>query len=182
MTKYLLPLGIFIVIVGFLAVGLKLDPKHIPSPFIGKPAPDFTLPELHDPAKQVSVADLKGQVWLLNVWASWCVSCRAEHEVVKRMVADNDVPVYGLNYKDERADAIAWLNQLGNPYIASLADTSGDVGIDWGVYGVPETFVVDKAGIVRYKQVGPLTDEVVQETILPLLKELNASPAAKQGA
>jgi cytochrome c biogenesis protein CcmG/thiol:disulfide interchange protein DsbE len=182
MTKYLLPLGIFIVIVGFLAVGLKLDPKHIPSPFIGKPAPDFTLPVLHDPTQRVSVADLKGQVWLLNVWASWCVSCRAEHEVVKRMVADNEVPVYGLNYKDERADAIAWLSQLGNPYIASLADTKGDVGIDWGVYGVPETFVVDKAGIVRYKQVGPLTDEVVQETILPLLKELNASPTAKQGA
>ena len=178
MTRYVLPLGIFIVIVGFLAVGLKLDPKHIPSPFIGKPAPAFELPELHNPDKRLSVDDMKGQVWLLNVWASWCVSCRAEHEVVKRLVAKNEVPVYGLNYKDEPADARAWLARLGNPYAASLMDIKGDVGIDWGVYGVPETFVIDRQGIVRYKQVGPLTDEVVDETILPLVRKLKAGQGA----
>lgn len=182
MTRYLFPLGIFIVIVTFLAIGLKLDPKHIPSPFIGKPAPEFTLPMLHEPDKQLSVNDLKGKVWLLNVWASWCVSCRAEHEVVKRLVAKNIVPVYGLNYKDERTDAIEWLNRYGDPYVASLADREGDVGIDWGVYGVPETFVIDKDGIVRFKQVGPVTDEVIQETILPLIKELQAAMPEKKGA
>lgn len=180
MTRYVLPLGIFIVIVAFLAVGLKLDPKHIPSPFIGKPAPDFTLPQLHNPDKTLSVSDLKGKVWLLNVWASWCVSCRAEHEVVKRFVATGEAPVYGLNYKDESNDALVWLSQLGDPYEASVVDYKGDVGIDWGVYGVPETFVIDQDGIVRHKQVGPVTDEIINSTILPLVKELKAgSPGDK---
>ena len=117
---------------------------------------------------------MMGQVWLLNVWASWCVSCRAEHEVVKRFVAMNIAPVYGLNYKDRPQDAQAWLKQLGDPYTASMMDIKGDIGIDWGVYGVPETFVIDKQGIVRYKQVGPLTNSVIDEKIIPLLRELNA--------
>jgi cytochrome c biogenesis protein CcmG/thiol:disulfide interchange protein DsbE len=182
MTRYLLPLGIFIVIVAFLAVGLKLDPKHIPSPFIGKPAPDFNLPDLHNPEKSVSVKDLQGKVWLLNVWASWCVSCRAEHDVVKRFVARGAAPVYGLNYKDERADALAWLRQLGDPYEASLIDYKGDAGIDWGVYGVPETFVIDHEGIVRHKQVGPVTDEIIENTILPLVLELKAAVPGDKGA
>ena len=174
MKRYLLPLAIFIVLVILLAAGLKNDPKYIPSPFIGKPAPAFDLPVLHQPDKRIRHSDMKGQVWLLNVWASWCVSCRAEHEVVKRFVAMNIAPVYGLNYKDRPQDAQAWLKQLGDPYTASMMDIKGDVGIDWGVYGVPETFVIDKQGIVRYKQVGPLTNAVIDEKILPLLRELNA--------
>ena len=173
MKRYLIPLAVFIVLVVFLAIGLKLDPKHIPSPFIGKPAPQFDLAELHNPQQRITTADLKGQVWLLNVWASWCVSCRAEHEVVKRFVTMGEAPVYGLNYKDKPEDGKAWLAALGNPYKASLVDINGDVGIDWGVYGVPETFVIDKKGIVRYKQVGPLTDSIVDEKIIPLLRELN---------
>jgi cytochrome c biogenesis protein CcmG, thiol:disulfide interchange protein DsbE len=174
MKRYLIPLALFIVLVVLLAVGLKLDPKHIPSPFIGKPAPTFDLPILHNPQQHIKTADLQGQVWLLNVWASWCVSCRAEHEVVKRFVAMGMAPVYGLNYKDKPEDAKRWLNALGDPYQASLMDISGDVGIDWGVYGVPETFVIDKKGIVRYKQVGPVTNSIIDEKILPLVKELNA--------
>ncbi|MFW2440348.1 MAG: DsbE family thiol:disulfide interchange protein [Arenicellales bacterium] len=174
MKRYLIPLAVFIVLVILLAAGLKNDPKYIPSPFIGKPAPAFDLPVLHQPDKRIRHSDMKGQVWLLNVWASWCVSCRAEHEVVKRFVAMNIAPVYGLNYKDRPQDAQAWLKQLGDPYTASMMDIKGDVGIDWGVYGVPETFVIDKQGIVRYKQVGPLTDAVIDEKILPLLRELNA--------
>ena len=174
MKRYLIPLAVFIVLVVFLAIGLKLDPKHIPSPFIGKPAPAFDLPELHNPQQRIKTSDLKGQVWLLNVWASWCVSCRAEHEVVKRFVAMSKTPVYGLNYKDKPEDGKGWLAALGNPYKASLMDLNGDAGIDWGVYGVPETFVIDKEGIVRFKQVGPLTDAVVDEKIVPLLRELKA--------
>ena len=173
MKRYLIPLAVFIVLVILLAAGLKNDPKYIPSPFIGKPAPAFDLPLLHQPDKQIKHSDLKGQVWLLNVWASWCVSCRAEHEVVKRFVAMNIAPVYGLNYKDKPEDAKSWLNALGDPYKASLMDYKGDVGIDWGVYGVPETFVIDKQGIVRYKQVGPLTNVVIDEKIVPLVRELN---------
>lgn len=174
MKRYLIPLALFIVLVVLLAVGLKLDPKHIPSPFIGKPAPTFDLPILHSPEQHIKTADLKGQVWLLNVWASWCVSCRAEHDVVKRFVDMGMAPVYGLNYKDKPEDAKRWLNALGNPYKASLMDISGDVGIDWGVYGVPETFVIDKKGIVRHKQVGPVTNSIIDEKILPLVQELNA--------
>ena len=174
MKRYFIPLAAFIVLVILLAAGLKNDPKYIPSPFIGKPAPAFDLPVLHEPDRRIRHSDMKGQVWLLNVWASWCVSCRAEHEVVKRFVAMNIAPVYGLNYKDRPQDAQVWLKQLGDPYTASMMDIKGDIGIDWGVYGVPETFVIDKQGIVRYKQVGPLTNAVIDEKILPLLRELNA--------
>jgi len=174
MKRYLIPLLIFIVLVILLAIGLKLDPKHIPSPFIGKPAPALDLPILHKPQQRIKTADLKGRVWLLNVWASWCVSCRAEHDVIKRFVAIGMAPVYGLNYKDKPEDAKKWLNALGNPYTASLMDINGDVGIDWGVYGVPETFVIDKKGIVRHKHVGPVSNSIIDEKILPLVQELNA--------
>ena len=174
MKKFALPLIVFLVIVGFLAVGLRLDPREVPSPYIGKAAPDFRVPKLHEPDATISPADMKGQVWLLNVWASWCVSCRAEHEVVTRLARTREVPIFGLNYKDEREDAIAWLKRLGNPYEASAFDRKGDVGIDWGVYGVPETFVVDKQGTIRFKHIGPLTTEVLEKKITPLLKELNA--------
>ncbi len=174
MKRYLIPLAVFIVLVILLAAGLKNDPKYIPSPFIGKPAPAFDLPLLHQPDKRIKQTDMKGQVWLLNVWASWCVSCRAEHEVIKRLVSLDVVPVYGLNYKDKPEDARAWLKQLGDPYKVSLMDIQGDVGIDWGVYGVPETFVIDKQGLVRHKHVGPLTNKVVEKVILPLVQTLNA--------
>jgi cytochrome c biogenesis protein CcmG/thiol:disulfide interchange protein DsbE len=172
--KYLIPFAVFAVLVVFLAIGLKLDPKYIPSPLIGKPAPEFNLPDLYNPDLRIKSTDMKGQVWLLNVWASWCTACRAEHPVIKRLVEMNLAPIYGLNYKDKTEDAINWLKELGNPYKNNLVDRDGDVGIDWGVYGVPETFVIDKKGLIRYKHIGPVTDEAVNEIIVPLLKKLNA--------
>jgi cytochrome c biogenesis protein CcmG/thiol:disulfide interchange protein DsbE len=175
MKKYALPLIVFLVIAGFLAIGLRLDPREVPSPFIGKPAPPFTLPQLHKPEATISPAEMKGQVWLLNVWASWCTSCRAEHEVVTRLAATGEVPIVGLNYKDERDAALGWLRRLGDPYKASAGDAQGDVGIDWGVYGVPETFVIDKQGIVQHKHIGPVTDKSVSETILPLVRKLKGA-------
>lgn len=170
---YLLPLGIFLALVVLLGVGLTLDPREVPSPLIGKPAPHFELPQLHDPAKTFSEQDLRGKVWLLNVWASWCVSCRAEHPVLLELAKSNAVPIYGLNYKDERKDGVAWLQRLGNPYQLSAFDLNGRVGIDYGVYGVPETYVIDKRGVIRYKQIGPVTSEILKEKILPLVNELN---------
>jgi len=171
-TRFLIPFAIFAVMVAFLAVGLTLDPREVPSPFIGKAAPGFDLPTLKNPDIHLSPAEMKGQVWLLNVWASWCTSCRAEHEVVKTLAATGKVAIIGLNYKDTPADARRWLGQLGDPYLASVADMQGLAGIDWGVYGVPETFLIDKQGIIRYKQTGPLTHEVIASTILPLVAKL----------
>lgn len=174
MGRAWIPLGVFVVLVGFLAVGLKLDPREVPSPLIDKPAPDFRLSELHAAERVLSPADLKGQVWLLNVWASWCVACRQEHPLLVEFSRTGEVPIYGLNYKDKRGDALVWLERLGNPYTASLMDADGRVGIDYGVYGVPETFVIDREGVIRYKQIGPLTPEVLRETVLPLVRELRA--------
>jgi len=173
--RFLLPLLIFVVLVGFLAVGLRLKPREVPSPFIGKPAPMFSVSQLHQPEANFSPSDLKGQVWLLNVWASWCVSCRQEHPVLVELARHNVAPIIGLDYKDGREPAIAWLNEHGNPYRLSIWDQDGKVGIDYGVYGVPETFVIDKAGIVRMKHIGPLTQTVVSEKIIPLVKELNGA-------
>jgi cytochrome c biogenesis protein CcmG/thiol:disulfide interchange protein DsbE len=170
--RWTLPLAIFAVLLAFLYVGLARDPREIPSPLIGKPAPAFALADLHDPARTLSPADLKGKVWLLNVWASWCVSCREEHPLLMRLAATNAVPVYGLDYKDAPDAGRAWLAQNGNPYAASIVDRDGRVGIDYGVYGVPETFLIDKQGIVRYKQIGPLSAESLQQKILPLAREL----------
>ena len=174
MKRYLLPLIVFAVLLGFLAVGLKLDPREVPSPLIDKPAPAFSLPRLDAPEQHMALQDLKGKVWLLNVWASWCVACRVEHPLLVELAGSGAVPIYGLNYKDKRDDALAWLGKHGNPYVASLSDTQGLVGIDFGVYGVPETFVIDKKGVIRFKQIGPLTVEAIEGKILPLLKELNA--------
>ena len=174
MKRYLIPLIVFVVMVGFLAVGLQLDPREVPSPLINKPAPAFKLPVLSDPDKSISSQDLRGQVWVLNVWASWCVACRVEHPVFVEFAKTRAVPIYGLNYKDKRDDAVRWLNNFGNPYQQSLSDTEGLVGIDFGVYGVPETFVIDKEGVIRLKHIGPVTPEVLQRTILPLIKKLNA--------
>lgn len=172
MTRYLLPLVIFVVMAGFLWIGLGLRPSEVPSPLIGKPAPDFQLAQLHEPGKTISRQELLGQVWLLNVWASWCVSCRQEHPVLVSLSRSGQVPIYGLNYKDKREDAQRWLQALGNPYLISAFDDEGQVGIDYGVYGVPETYVIDREGIIRFKQIGPVTPEVLQQKILPLVKEL----------
>jgi cytochrome c biogenesis protein CcmG/thiol:disulfide interchange protein DsbE len=173
--RFVLPLLVFIVLLGFLWHGLSLNPREVPSPLIDKPAPSFQLARLDQPAKAVSEKDLRGQVWLLNVWASWCVSCMDEHPVLLDFSKRNVVPIYGLNYKDKRDAALAWLTQHGNPYAVSLSDPEGRVGIDYGVYGVPETYVIDKAGVIRYKRIGPVTQEVLAEKILPLVKELQGS-------
>ena len=172
--KFLIPLALFIVLLGFLGVGLKLDPREVPSPLIGKPAPAFTLPRLDAPDQTVKRDDLLGKVWMLNVWASWCAPCREEHPLLVAFARRKLAPVYGLNYKDTRAAGAGFLAQLGNPYEASLFDGDGRVGIDFGVYGVPETFVIDKQGVVRFKHVGPLTPDVLEKKVEPLLKELNA--------
>ena len=172
MSRYLWPLGIFPVLVGFLGVGLTLNPREIPSPLVGKMAPAFELPRLHEPGKNFSPAEMKGRVWLLNVWASWCVSCRDEHPLLVSLAKAKLVPIYGLNYKDPHEDALRWLKQFGDPYDMSVADIDGRTGIDYGVYGVPETYVIDKAGMIRYKHIGPVNRESLQNTILPLIAEL----------
>jgi cytochrome c biogenesis protein CcmG/thiol:disulfide interchange protein DsbE len=173
MKRFLLPLGIFVTLVLFLGIGLRLNPREVPSPLIGKPAPQFNLTQLDDPDKMISPKDMLGQVWLLNVWASWCVSCRQEHPVLMDFSRQNVLPIIGLNYKDVRADGVAWLRQFGNPYRLSAFDANGRVGIDFGVYGVPETFVIDKRGVIRFKQIGPVTPSVITEKFIPLIKELN---------
>lgn len=175
--KFIIPLLLFVALAVLLGAGLGRDPKEVPSPLIDKPAPAFKLSTLADPARQVQRDDLLGTVWMLNVWASWCVACRVEHPVLVEFARRNPVPIYGLNYKDEPAAGQQWLDRLGNPYRASLVDRDGRVGIDFGVYGVPETFIVDKRGVIRFKQIGPVTPEVLTRKIEPLLQALNAEPA-----
>ena len=172
MTRYAIPIAIFVALVALLGVGLKLDPREVPSPLIGKPAPHFELPQLHETTRMFTERDMLGKVWMLNVWASWCVSCRDEHPVLLDLAASGAVPLYGLNYKDKREDGLAWLKGMGDPYKLSIYDFDGRVGIDYGVYGVPETYVVDKAGVIRYKRIGPLTPQIVKEKVLPLVREL----------
>jgi cytochrome c biogenesis protein CcmG, thiol:disulfide interchange protein DsbE len=172
MMRFILPLVVFLVLAGFLYKGLHLDPHEVPSPLIDKPAPAFNLPQLQETNKQFSPAEMKGKVWLLNAWSSWCVSCKEEHPVLMDLARQNIVPVYGLDYKDKREDALMQLNQAGNPYTLSVMDRDGRTGIDYGVYGVPETYVIDKQGIIRYKQIGPVNDQNLRETILPLVAEL----------
>lgn len=173
-TKFLLPLGIFLLLAVFLGIGLNLDPREVPSPFIGKKAPDIDLPQLHAPDARVVGKELMGKVWVLNVWASWCVACRAEHGLFNDLASRSSVILVGLNYKDGETDAKRWLQQLGNPYTLIAVDRAGDTGIEWGVYGVPETFVIDKAGIVRYKHIGPINATAMNETIIPLISQLEA--------
>ena len=173
MSRFLLPLALFIGLVVFLAIGLGRDPHEVPSPLINKPAPAFTLPQLHDPTKNFSAQEMRGKVWLLNVWASWCVSCREEHPLLLDFARSGSVPLYGLNYKDQRNDALSWLNELGNPYLLSAADLDGRVGIDYGVYGAPETYLIDRDGVIRFKHIGPLTPDVIQGKLLPLARELS---------
>jgi len=171
--RFILPLGIFALLVFFLWRGLKLDPRELPSPLIDKPAPGFALARLDDASQTIRRDDMLGKVWLLNVWASWCVACRDEHPTLLAFAKTRAAPVIGLNYKDTRPEGLQWLSQFGNPYEVSAFDRDGRVGIDFGVYGVPETFVIDKRGLVRFKHVGPLTPEVIETRIMPLLRALN---------
>lgn len=175
MARYLLPLSIFIVLAGFLAYGLKLNPREVPSPLIGKPAPAFRVPQLHAADKTITPEDMRGKVWLLNVWASWCAACRQEHPLLVEFARRNVLPIVGLSYKDRREDGLAWLKELGDPYVLSAYDLDGRVGIDYGVYGVPETFLIDKAGIIRHKHIGPLTPEALERTLLPRIRELSGA-------
>lgn len=172
MTRYLIPLFAFIVLAAFLLIGLTLNPRQVPSPLIDKPAPVFQLNHLHEPDKVMASGDNLGKVWLLNVWASWCVACRDEHPLLVQLANSGIVPIYGLNYKDERTTAVQWLKRYGDPYTISIVDLDGKVGIDYGVYGVPETYVIDKNGIIRHKQIGPVTVDSLQKTIIPLIIEL----------
>jgi len=174
MMRFILPLVIFLVLAGFLYVGLGLNPREVPSPLVGKPAPAFVLPLLHDANKKFAPQDMKGQVWLLNVWASWCGACKDEHPILMELARQNIVPVYGLDYKDKREDGEATLRKAGDPYTLVIADADGKVGFDYGVYGVPETYVIDKQGIIQYKLIGAVTPQNLRDTILPLVKELQA--------
>lgn len=171
--RYAIPLVLFLALVAFLAIGLGRDPREVPSPLINRPAPAFQLAQLKDPSRSFSAEEMRGKVWLLNVWASWCIACREEHPMLLELARNGVVPIYGLNYKDKREDAISWLNDLGDPYLLSVSDLDGRVGIDYGVYGAPETFLIDKNGTIRFKQIGPLTPEIWQKKVVPLLRELN---------
>ncbi|MCB1734252.1 MAG: DsbE family thiol:disulfide interchange protein [Gammaproteobacteria bacterium] len=175
--KFIMPLAIFMALAVVLYNGLGKDPKLVPSPLIGKAAPAFTLSTLQDPDKTISPADMKGQVWLLNIWATWCVTCKAEHEVLNILAQRGGLKIVGLNYKDERAAAIRWLKQEGNPYQVNAFDKDGRVGIDWGVTGTPETFIIDKKGVIRFKQIGAVGVDVARDQIIPLIKQLEAEPA-----
>jgi cytochrome c biogenesis protein CcmG, thiol:disulfide interchange protein DsbE len=165
-------IGGFVALVVVLALGLRLDPREVPSPLIGKPAPAFELPLLEKPEKRFSQKHMLGKVWVLNVWASWCAPCLVEHPQITRLAA-GAVPVVGLNYKDAREDALPWLARNGNPFVATVYDSAGRIALDYGVYGVPETYVIDRKGVIRYKRIGPVTPEILKEKIEPLLRELN---------
>ena len=171
--RFLIPLIVLLGLVGFLGAGLKLNPKEVPSPLIDKPAPVFRLARLDRADVTLGSPDLLGKVWMLNVWASWCVACRQEHPLLLAFSRQTQLPIYGLNYKDDRVAGLRWLANYGDPYVASLFDAEGRVGIDFGVYGVPETFLIDQQGVIRFKHIGPLTSEVLRTRIEPLLKQLN---------
>lgn len=173
--RYAIPLIVFLIIAAFLASRLRggYDPHIIPSALVDKPAPEFQLPELHEPSRIVSPKQLRGKVWLLNVWASWCFACREEHPFLVELSKAGVVPIYGLDWRDKREDALATLEELGDPYVLTVSDADSRVAIDYGVTGAPETYLIDKNGVIRYKEVGQLNPEIMQKTILPLVKELN---------
>jgi cytochrome c biogenesis protein CcmG/thiol:disulfide interchange protein DsbE len=168
----LIPLGLFLVLVVFLAIGLTRNPSEVPSPLVGKPAPAFTAPRLDAPDQKFSGKDMLGKVWLLNVWASWCVACRYEHPILMEFAKTKTVPLVGLDYKDQAVDGLKWLARFGDPYDLSVSDLDGRIGIDFGVYGVPETFLIDKAGVIRYKHIGPVTEDAIKTIIMPMVREL----------
>jgi cytochrome c biogenesis protein CcmG/thiol:disulfide interchange protein DsbE len=174
-AKTLIPLALFVVLVGFLAIGLKRDPREVPSPLVNKPAPAFEVKQLAKADVKFSPEQLKGQVWLLNVWASWCVACKEEHPLLLDFARSQVAPLVGLDYKDQAKDALTYLRQQGNPYQLIAMDEDGRVGIDYGVYGVPESYVIDKQGVIRYKHIGPITPDAMAKKILPLINELKKS-------
>jgi cytochrome c biogenesis protein CcmG, thiol:disulfide interchange protein DsbE len=168
-----LPLFLFVVLVGFLLVGLRRDPHEVPSPLINKSAPDFQLPQLQQASATFSAKEMRGKVWLLNFWGTWCVACREEHPLLVQYAKTGAVPIYGVDYKDERAAALQWLDEFGNPYTLTAFDVDGRASIDYGVYGAPESYLIDRDGVIRFKQIGPITEDVWQNKILPLANELN---------
>ena len=172
MGRFLVPIGVFLVLAVVLAIGLTKDPRELPSPYIGKPAPEFELPSLTQPGKTVGSADYAGQVALLNVWATWCPGCRQEHDFLLQLAAEGPVPIYGLNWRDNGPDALRWLDTLGDPYVDSAFDVDGRVGIDWGVYGAPETFLIDQDGRVVHKHIAPLTQEIWDRDFMPIINDL----------
>ncbi|HEY6045288.1 MAG TPA: DsbE family thiol:disulfide interchange protein [Pyrinomonadaceae bacterium] len=174
MNKLLLvPLALFIGLVIFLFVGLGRDPHEVPSPLINKPAPAFQLPQLSAPAKTISAQEMRGKVWLINFWGTWCIACREEHPMLVEYARTGLIPIYGVDYKDDRAAAMRWLAEFGNPYAGVAFDAEGRTSIDYGVYGAPETFLIDKNGVIRFKQIGPVTQDVWEKQIVPLAKQLN---------
>lgn len=174
MTRYIV-IAVFLALIALLGVGLTLNPREVPSPLVGKPAPQFSLPQLHAPQKTFSPSEMSGKVWVLNVWASWCPPCLEEHPLITELARVGNAPLVGLNYKDRREDAIAWLKRHGDPFALSVSDIAGVIAIDYGVYGVPETYVIDKKGVIRYKRIGPLKRDIFEEKVLPLLQELERS-------
>jgi cytochrome c biogenesis protein CcmG/thiol:disulfide interchange protein DsbE len=174
MNKFLLlPLVLFIALVGFLLIGLRRDPHEVPSPLINKPAPDFKLSQLREPNKTFSPQDMRGKVWVLNFWGTWCVACREEHPLLLEYSKTGAVPIYGVDYKDDRAAAMQMLDEEGNPYAVTVSDPDGRVSIDYGVYGAPESYLIDRNGMIRFKQIGPITQDVWQKEILPRAKQLS---------
>lgn len=171
MSRFLVPLVVFLILIPIFMIGLTRDPSEVPSPFIDEQAPTFELPSLKDPNRRVGSADYQGQVALVNVWATWCVGCRQEHAFLLELAESQDIPIYGLNWRDNRADALRWLDALGDPYEFSAYDADGRVGIDWGVYGAPETFLISADGIVLYKHLGPLDEQIWQKEFLPRIGE-----------
>jgi cytochrome c biogenesis protein CcmG/thiol:disulfide interchange protein DsbE len=178
MMRFILPLVVFLALAALLFVSLSpdRDPRAVPFPGVGKAAPDFSLPQLNDPAKKFSPADMKGKVWLFNLWASWCTACREEHPLLMALSQQGIVPIVGLDYKDKQPEAEAWLARGGNPYMLNVTDVEGRIGINYGITGVPETFVIDKHGVIRYKLLSMLTPENLKQTILPLVKQLEQEP------
>lgn len=174
--RYVLPVAVLLALVALFARGLFLDPTVVPSPLIGKAAPAFSLPDLADSKQTLTQAELQGKVSLLNVWGSWCVACRDEHPVLMQFAAEHVIPIYGLDYKDDRQAALDMLAKQGNPYTAVAYDASGDATIDWGVYGAPETFLLDKHGVIRYKYIGPLTPELIRDDLLRRIQALQGEP------
>ncbi len=175
--RFIIPLIIFGILIVFLWRGLFLKPNLVPSPLIGKSAPSFQLHQLMEPTLKTSQKDLIGHITLLNVWATWCVACKVEHGFLLKLSNHRDLMLYGLNYKDDATKAKEWLNTLGNPYQMVAFDPTGEVAIDWGVYGTPETFILDKKGIIRHKVIGPLSMEVWEREIQPIIRKLQMEDA-----
>ena len=173
MNRFILPLVGVVILIPILILGLQSDPSLLPSQYIGKPAPVFDLPTLKDPTKRISTADLSGQVSLVNIWATWCAGCRAEHAFLMQLHSQGSIPIYAINWRDNRPEALKWLGQIGDPYVASGFDEDGRVGIDWGVYGAPETFLINKDGHVVYRFTGPLNRGSWEQEFVPRIAELS---------